>query len=61
LLITGLLDWYRCGADLDARLPSLSTYLGHCDPTGTYWYLSSTPELLAHAARRVESGRGTQP
>jgi integrase/recombinase XerD len=59
--VRAVLDWYRCGADLDARLPSLSTYLGHRDPAGTYWYLSSTPELLAHAARRVESGRGAQP
>ena len=39
-----------------ARLPSLSTYLGHREPRSTYWYLSAAPELLAlpPAARRPE-------
>jgi integrase/recombinase XerD len=37
-----------------ARLPLLSTYLGHVDPTSTYWYLQATPELLAAAADRLE-------
>ena len=27
-----LLDWYRDGGDVAARLPLLSTYLGHVDP-----------------------------
>lgn len=48
-----LLDWYRAGEDVDARLPVLSTYLGHRDPRWTYWYLSAAPELLALAARRL--------
>ncbi|WP_329056228.1 tyrosine-type recombinase/integrase [Amycolatopsis sp. NBC_01488] len=52
-----LLGWYRVGEDVDARLPVLSTYLGHRDPRWTYWYLSAAPELLALAARRLESGR----
>ncbi|MCE7002035.1 tyrosine-type recombinase/integrase [Kibdelosporangium philippinense] len=52
-----LLGWYRAGEDVDARLPVLSTYLGHRDPRWTYWYLSAAPELLALAARRLESGR----
>lgn len=50
-----LLDWYRSGADVEARLPMLSTYLGHRDPRSTYWYLSAAPELLALAAHRLES------
>jgi integrase len=49
-----LLDWYRDGADVATRLPWLSTYLGHHDPRSTYWYLSAAPELLAHAAARLE-------
>jgi len=49
-----LLDWYRGGADVEAQLASLSTYLGHRDPRSTYWYLSATPELLALAAQRLE-------
>ena len=33
-----------------ARLPVLSTYLGHVNPAGTYWYLQAAPELLRLAA-----------
>lgn len=52
-----LLDWYRAGEDIEARLPTLSTYLGHRDPRSTYWYLSAAPELLALAAGRLELSR----
>src|SRR5262249_58230970 len=38
--VTTLLGWYRDGGDVQARLPLLSTYLGHADPRHTYWYLS---------------------
>jgi integrase len=50
-----LLGWYRAGEDVGARLPWLSTYLGHRDPRSTYWYLSAVPELLAFAANRLEA------
>lgn len=49
-----LTRWHTSGQDVDARLPLLSTYLGHADPAATYWYLSATPELLASATRRLE-------
>lgn len=49
-----LLEWYRDGEDVAARMPRLSTYLGHVDPKSTYWYLTGTPELLALAADRLE-------
>ncbi len=49
-----LLAWYREGADVRARLPELSVYLGHVRPEDTYWYLSAIPELLGIAARRFE-------
>ena len=49
-----LLDWYRDGGDVQARLPVLSTWLGHIDPKSTYYYLSAVPELLALAAARLE-------
>jgi integrase len=55
---TTLLDWYRAGVDVQARLPRLSTYLGHVDPKSTYWYLQATPELLALAAARLETTPG---
>jgi hypothetical protein len=47
---------YADGGDVAARLPLLSTWLGHADPSGTYWYLTGTPELLALAAARLEPG-----
>ncbi len=53
-----LLDWYRDGVDVQARLPLLSTYLGHADPKSTYWYLTGSPELLALAAGRLEHAFG---
>ncbi len=50
-------DWYRSGTDVERRLFSLSTYLGHVSPTSTYWYLTATPELLALAGERLERWR----
>jgi integrase/recombinase XerD len=49
-----LLDWYRAGVNVEARLPILSTYLGHRDPRSTYWYMSAAPDLLRLAADRLE-------
>jgi len=51
--VNTLLGWYRDGLDVQARLPLLSTYLGHTDPRHTYWYLSAAPELLELAADRM--------
>ena len=50
-----LLDWYRSEEDVAAKIPSLSTYLGHREPSSTYWYLSAAPELLALAAARQDT------
>ncbi|MFF4259895.1 tyrosine-type recombinase/integrase [Streptomyces sp. NPDC001663] len=58
---TTLLNWYADGADVQARLPLLTTYLGHADPKSTYWYLSGSPELLALAAARLEHSLGGRP
>jgi integrase/recombinase XerD len=49
-----LIAWYREGADVQACLPLLATYLGHVHISGTQAYLTMTPELLAEAARRFE-------
>jgi integrase/recombinase XerD len=54
--VNALLGWYRAGDDVAAKLPLLSTYLGHVDPAATYWYLSAVPELLGLAAERLERG-----
>jgi integrase/recombinase XerD len=49
-----LLRWYRQGEQPDRMLPILATYLGHTHVSGTYWYLSSTPELMRAAGQRLE-------
>lgn len=49
-----LVAWYREGADVQACLPLLSTYLGHVNIAGTQAYLTMTPELLAEASKRFE-------
>jgi integrase len=56
-----LTEWYRTGADVQALLPALSTYLGHVDLYSTQCYLTMTPALLTEANHRfqdyVEGGR----
>jgi integrase/recombinase XerD len=52
-----LLHWYRTEDNIQAKIPSLSTYLGHREPAWTYWYLSAAPELLALAAARRDDIR----
>ena len=49
-----LLGWYREDADVEAQLPLLSTFLGHVDPSSSYWYFEAAPQLLALAAERLE-------
>ena len=46
--------WYREGADVQACLPLLATYLCHIDLSGTQTYLTMTRELLAEASLRFE-------
>lgn len=59
LVVNTLIGWRRDGVDIGARLPVLSTYLGHVSPASTYWYLTAVPELMQLAAagldRRFES------
>jgi len=59
--VSTMLAWYRDGLDVPSRLHLLSTYLGHLDPTDTYWYLSASPELLAFAGERLERTLGELP
>jgi integrase/recombinase XerD len=49
-----LIDWYRAGEEVDRKLPLLSTYLGHVNPSSTYWYMEAVPELLALISARLE-------
>ena len=50
--------WYRTGEDLDAKLPLLSTYLGHRHLSGTQRYLHLTAELFPEIAARLERAFG---
>lgn len=54
--ITTLIGWHRDGENVHARLPALSTYLGHVSPADTYWYLRAAPELMALTADLLERG-----
>lgn len=55
-----LLGWYREGADVQALLPLLSTYMGHIQPASTFWYLSASPELMALATQRLDDVNGVR-
>ena len=49
-----ILRWSAEGVDVNHHLLLLSAYLGHVKPSDTYWYLTGTPELLAHVTDRFE-------
>lgn len=49
-----LADWYRQGADVQAMLPALATYMGHGHYTDTAWYLTGAAELLGLAAEAFD-------
>ena len=44
-----LLRWYQDGEDVPSKLPLLSTFLGHLDPTSTQVYLTISAPLLREA------------
>jgi integrase/recombinase XerD len=50
-----LLAWHRSGANLLAKLPALSTYLGHASVSGTQTYLHATAELLESVGERFHA------
>lgn len=56
-----LIQWHRSGIDVEGRMAVLSNYLGHANPTGTYWYLSAAPELMELAADRLDGRFGARP
>jgi integrase/recombinase XerD len=58
--VSTLIGWLRSGVQIDAHIATLSTYLGHVGPAGTYWYLSASPELMGLAAERLDARFGGQ-
>lgn len=56
-----LIERHRAGADVHSHIAALSTYLGHTNPAGTYWYLSAAPELMEFAAAQLDRRFGGRP
>lgn len=47
-----------CGSDrraISRHMLALTTYLGHADPSHTWWYLRATPALMRHIADAGEA------
>jgi integrase len=53
-----LLDWHHASVDIDRAMPLLSTYLGHSNPSSSYWYLQASPDLMAIVANRLDNALG---
>jgi integrase len=61
-IVRRVLEWYRAGVNVDAKMAALATYVGHVTPHSTYWYLTAIPELMAITAQRFEAfAMGGQP
>lgn len=49
-----LLRWYRAGADVQARLPVLATYMGHVSILSTEYYLPILDVVAQETSERFE-------
>jgi integrase/recombinase XerD len=50
--VQALLRWYRAGADVNAKLPLLATYMGHVSIVSTEYYLKFVEPLGRLASER---------
>ena len=50
--VHALVRWYRTGADVQAKLPLLATYMGHVSIVSTAYYLTFIEPLRALASAR---------
>ncbi len=50
-----LLQWYKTEQDINAKLPFLSTYMGHVNIISTQVYLEATSELLQPGHERFNN------
>jgi integrase len=50
--LEALLRWYRAGADVQAKLPLLATYMGHVSIASTEYYLKFVEPLGLSASER---------
>lgn len=47
-----IIEWYQAGEDVQNKLPSLATYMGHVNICSTQVYLQATAELLEQGNKR---------
>lgn len=52
--VHALFRWYREGANVQAKLPMLSTYMGHVSIVSTQYYLRFIDEVVGSASGRFE-------
>jgi integrase/recombinase XerD len=52
--IHALSRWYRTGADVQARLPALATYMGHVSIVSTQYYLPFLDAVAQAASERFD-------
>jgi integrase/recombinase XerD len=57
-VVNTLLRWYRGGADVEAKLPLLATYLGHGSAVSTHYYLHFIEPLRTAASERFAAHYG---
>jgi integrase/recombinase XerD len=56
--VNALLRWYRVGADVEAKLPLLATYLGHGSAVSTHYYLHFIEPVRIAASERFANRYG---
>jgi integrase len=61
MVVRRIQAWHAEGADVDAKIPALATYLGHAEVRDVYWYLSAVPELMSIIAGRFENFAAHDP
>ena len=56
--VNALVRWYRAGADVEAKLPLLATYLGHGSAVSTHYYLHFIEPIRTAASERFANRYG---
>lgn len=61
MVVRRIQTWHAEGIDVDGKMASLATYLGHVEVRDVYWYLSAVPELMSIVAEGFETFSGQPP
>jgi len=56
--VNALLRWYREGAEIEAKLPLLATYMGHASVAATHYYLHWIEPLRTAASEKFAGHYG---